>query len=117
MRSRPTTGNATGAFVDLNADTCKRAGAGFDTAAPGQDGPKTLTGTAASGPCCSIGQATTVVSVGIAFSGGAPLYDLGFKSTIPNTVSACGSPVGGNCTLTTNTCLGSPSGAFLEVVE
>ena len=110
----PTTGSAIGAFVDLNADTCKRAGAGFDNAAPGADGPKSLQGTPASGPCCQVGQSNTVVSVGIAFSGGAPLYDLGFKSTIPNTVSACAAPAGGSCTLTTDTCLGSASGAFLE---
>jgi hypothetical protein len=111
----PTTGSAIGAFVDMNADSCKRAGAGFDTAAPGPDGPKSLQGSAAAGPCCTVGQPTTVVSVGTAFSGGAPLYDLGFKSTTPNTVSACGAPAGGNCVLTTDPCLGSPSGAFLGV--
>jgi hypothetical protein len=71
----------------------------------GPDGPSSLTGTPAAGPCCAVGQATTVVSVGIGFSGGAPLYDLGFRSIIPNTIAAC-NPVGtGDCTLTTNACL------------
>ena len=86
----PTTDVASSAFVDKNGDGCKRSGSGFDTAAPGPDGPKSLTGTPATGPCCAVGQPTTVVSVGVGFSGGGPLYDLGFKSTIPNTVSACG---------------------------
>ena len=85
---RPTTGTGTGQFVDKNGNLCKRAGSGFSNPTP--DGPQSLTGTPATGPCCVVGQATTVVSVGIGFSGGAPLYDLGFKSTIPNTVSACG---------------------------
>jgi hypothetical protein len=108
----PTTGSATGAFTDLNADGCKRAGIGFAT--PTQDGPVTLTGSAAAGPCCSVGQASTVVSVGVGFSGGGPLYDLGFKSTIPNTVASCGAAVAGDCTITTDPCLGSPGGAFLD---
>jgi hypothetical protein len=101
----PTTGVGTGSFVDDNGDGCKRAGAGFDNAAPGADGPKSLTGTPAAGPCCVVGQATTVVSVGVGFSGGAPLFDLGFKSTIPNTVAACGSPGGDTCVVTTDPCL------------
>jgi hypothetical protein len=110
----PTTGNATGAFTDLNGDACKRAGSGFDTAAPGADGPKTLNGSPAAGPCCTVGQASTVVSVGIGFAGAGPLYDLGFKSTIPNTVASCGAPAAGDCTITTDPCLGSPSGAFID---
>jgi hypothetical protein len=102
---RPTTGTATSQFVDKNANICKRAGSGFDNAAPGPDGPKSLTGTPAAGPCCVVGQATTVVSVGIGFSGGAPLYDLGFQSTIPNTVASCGAFVpGGTCTPSTDPC-------------
>jgi hypothetical protein len=101
----PTTNAATGVFADKNGDGCFRAGSGFDNAAPGANGPKTLTGSPAAGPCCTIGQPTTVVSVGEAFSGAAPLFDLGFKSTIPNTVSACGAPGGATCTVTTDPCL------------
>jgi hypothetical protein len=111
----PTTDNATGAFVDLNADGCFRAGSGFNT--PGPNGPKTLIGVKAAGPCCSVGQVTNVVSVGSGFSGGAPLFDLGFQSTIPNTIATCGTPAPGSCVLTTNPCLGSPSGAFLDTLE
>jgi hypothetical protein len=84
---RPTTGNGTGQFVDKNGNLCKRAGSGF--ANPTPDGPTSLSGTAAAGPCCVEGQLTTVVSVGIGFSGGAPLYDLGFASIIPNSVTDC----------------------------
>jgi hypothetical protein len=101
----PTTNDATGVFADKNGDGCFRAGSGFDNAAPGANGPKSLSGSPATGPCCTVGQPTTVVSVGAAFSGGAPLFDLGFKSTIPNTVSSCGSPGGDSCTVTTNSCL------------
>ena len=59
----------------------------------------------AAGPCCVVGQATTVVSVGVGFSGGAPLFDLGFKSTIPNTVSECGTVGSESCVVTTDPCL------------
>jgi hypothetical protein len=90
----PTTGISTAAFVDTNADGCRREGAG-----PG--GPVTLTGASAPGPCCSVGQTTTVVSVGAAFSGGGPLYDLLFRSSVPATVSACNAPAAlGTCNLT-----------------
>jgi hypothetical protein len=68
----PTTGTARGAFVDLNGDGCRRAGAGFDAAPPGADGPKTL---------------------------------------------ACGSPGGASCTVTSDPCQGSPSGAFLGEMQ
>jgi hypothetical protein len=108
----PTTDVATGAFVGKNVDGgamggCRRAGAGFDIAPPGPDGPKHLTGTPASGPCCVVGQATTVVSVGVGFSGAGPLFDLGFKSVIPNTVATCGAyPADPQaCVVTTDPCL------------
>jgi hypothetical protein len=103
---RPTTGVGTGQFADKNGNICKRAGSGFDTAAPGQDGPKSKTGSPAVGPCCTVGQATKVVSVGVGFSGGAPLFDLGFQSEIPNTVSACGAYVAPStpCTPSTDPC-------------
>jgi hypothetical protein len=99
----PTTGTGTGRFLDKNGNICKRAGSGFSNPTP--DGPQSLTGVAAAGPCCVPGQATTVVSVGVGFSGGAPLYDLGFKSIIPNTVATCGAFVpGGTCTPSTDPC-------------
>jgi len=99
----PTTNVATGAFVDKNGDACARAGSGFNN--PGPNGPKSLTGSPATGPCCVPGQATKVVAVGIGFSGGGPLFDLGFQSIIPNTVAACGTPGTATCTVTTDSCL------------
>jgi len=99
----PTTNVATGAFVDKNSDGCDRAGSGFSH--PGPDGPKSLTGSPAPGPCCVEGQATTVVAVGIGFSGGAPLYDLGFQSTTPNVVAHCCAPGSSTCVVTTDPCL------------
>jgi hypothetical protein len=108
----PTTDVATGAFVGKNVDGgamggCRRAGSGFDNIPPGLDGPKSLTGTPALGPCCEVGQATTVVSVGVGFSGAGPLFDLGFKSLIPNTVAACGAYPADpqTCVVTTDPCL------------
>jgi len=94
----PTTGLSSATFTDLNGDSCSRAGNGPNS--------QTATGAAASGPCCVVGQATTVASTGVAFSGGAPLYDLSFKSITPTTISACGTPSSAeSCTLTTDPCL------------
>jgi hypothetical protein len=93
----PTTGHTTATYTDLNGDGCKRAGDGPDS--------KTGDGTPANGPCCTVGQATTVSATGIAFTGGAPLYDITFRSITPTTISACDVPVSEDtCTLTTNTC-------------
>ena len=102
---RPSTGTGTGRFADKNGNGCRRAGSGFPNPLP--DGPYSLTGSPAAGPCCVVGQPTAVVSVGVGLSGGAPLYDLGFQSTIPNTVSACGAYVAPStpCTPTTDSCL------------
>jgi hypothetical protein len=99
----PTTGTGTAQFADKNGNVCKRAGSGF--ANPTPNGPTSLTGSPATGPCCVPGQPTTVVSVGVGFSGGAPLYDLGFRSVIPNTIAACNAVGAGSCVLTTNACL------------
>jgi hypothetical protein len=64
------------------------------------------TGVPAPGPCCVAGQETTVVSVGVGFSSGAPLYDLLFASTIPSRITSCqaAQPLG-RCTLTTDACV------------
>jgi hypothetical protein len=91
---------------------CTGAGTGgcavvTDPDVNGPNGPSQLTGLPAAGAGCVVGQATTVVSVGAGLSGGGPLYDLGFKSRIPNTVSECNLyPVDpGACVLTTDPCL------------
>ncbi len=99
----PTTNEAKASFADQNGDGCFRAGSGFDN--PGPNGPRTLDGTAAPGPCCAVGQATTLVAVGIGFSGRGPLFDLGFQATIPSSIAACEAPGTAACTVTTDPCL------------
>ncbi len=96
---RPSSGVATAEWANQNADTCFFSGSG-------PAGPTSLTGSPAAGPGCTVGQATTVVSVGTAPSGGPPLFDLTFSSTIPTQITACGAFVPGSCTLTTNPCDG-----------
>lgn len=129
----PTTAAATAAYVEKNGDACTRAGAGpnankvcsNDNQKPcGGDsdcpiggtcvvGP--LHGSPALGPCCVVGQTNKIAAAGIAFTGGAPLFDILFQSSIPNRVVSCGPwPGPGSCTLTTDPCLGSPSGAFVD---
>src|SRR5207244_2654992 len=67
--------------------------------------PKSGTGSPADGPCCTVGQATTVVATGTAFSGAFPLYDLTFFSSTPTTISSCAAPTSSQtCTLTTDVC-------------
>ena len=51
----------------------------------------------------------------MAFTGGAPLNDLIFQSFIPTTVSQCNPwPGTTTCVLTTDSCMGSASGAFVD---
>jgi hypothetical protein len=116
----PTTGLATGAFVDKNADGCAlpAGSAGFGAPSPqcaaGAAGPCTASGSEAAGPCCTVGQPTTVATAGMAFSNSFPLYDLGFINVIPSSVTACGTPGTDTCTLPNDPCLGSTSGAFVD---
>jgi hypothetical protein len=106
----PTTGTATAQFTDKNADGCAlpagSAGFGAPSAqcAAGAAGPCSNTGTQAPGPCCVVGQATTTVTVGAAFSNSFPLYDLGFINYIPTTVSACGAIGSDTCVVSTDAC-------------
>jgi hypothetical protein len=119
----PTTASSSSDFVDLNGDGCSVAGNGPDhtkrcsndhsrpcvanahcAGGTCEDGP--LAGVPAPGPCCSVGQPTTTVATGIAFSAGAPLYDLTFSNQTPSSVTACLPAVGGaTCTVTTNSCV------------
>jgi hypothetical protein len=106
----PTTGQATGAFVDKNADGCALplGSAGFGApstqCAAGASGPCTVSGVQADGPCCVVGQATTIATVGEAFSDSFPLYDLGFINVVPSTVQSCGAFVGDTCTVSSDSC-------------
>jgi hypothetical protein len=92
----PTTGHTSATFTDLNGDGCAKAGAGPLS--------KTADGVPANGPCCVVGQATTVSATAVAFTGGAPLYDLTFRSITPTTITACDPSSVGTCTLTTDAC-------------
>jgi hypothetical protein len=119
----PTTGQTRAQYVDKNMDSCSFAGGGpASTRICSNDSSKPcsfavdcgagptcnggpLQGSAPLGPCCVVGQATTVVATGNAFSGAGPLFDLIFMNSSPTTISAC-NPLGPlqTCTLTTDPC-------------
>jgi hypothetical protein len=105
-----TTGTASGQFADQNGDGCAlpSGSGGFGPPSPqcgaGLLGPCSVTGTEALGPCCLGGQSATLVAVGISFSNGFPLYDLGLTMSVPVTVQSCEVPAGGSCVVTTDTC-------------
>jgi hypothetical protein len=115
----PTTGQATGAFVDKNADGCAlpvgSAGFGAPSAqcAAGASGPCNATGSqppafdpmVLNSGCCRVGEAITTATVGIAFSNSFPLYDLGFINVVPTTVTSCMQcAVSDTCTVSTDAC-------------
>ncbi|HJQ84251.1 MAG TPA: hypothetical protein VKA21_09260, partial [Candidatus Binatia bacterium] len=89
IKAEPTTAGASGAFIDQNADSCRRAGNGFISAANAQtDGPITVPG-APAGPARpqsydgTVGAVTTAVSE--VFSGpNSPIRDIGFVAITPN---------------------------------
>jgi hypothetical protein len=80
---------------------------GAETCVAGSCVDGALQGIPAPGPCCTQGQTTTVVATGIAFTGGAPLFDLIFANAVPATISACNAPPATppTCVLTTNPCM------------
>jgi hypothetical protein len=94
---RPSTNTASAAYADKNMDGCSLAGSG-------PDAPPAVVGAPPPGPCCVVGQTASVAAAGAALSGAAPLFDLSFTNTIPNTVSACGGFVAGSCTPSANPC-------------
>ncbi len=98
-----TTDVATAQFVDKNGDGCSVAGRGFND--PPIKGPRTLTGSPAPGPCCSVDQTATLVSVGASFSDFEPFSDLGFQLTMPSRVTSCGTPAASTCVVTTDPCM------------
>ena len=89
IKAEPTSAGASGSFVDLSGEGCKRAGNGFISAAnPGTDGPVVLPGGAA-GPLRpqsydgSVGAVMGAVSE--VFSGpNSPIRDIGFVALTPN---------------------------------
>jgi hypothetical protein len=118
----PTSATASAAFTDMNGDGCSRAGSGPDrnqvcdsdsmlpcgaaSDCPGGNCvPGTLLGTPAPGPCCVVGQETTVAAAGLAFTNGVPLFDIIFSNGIPSRIVSCepAQPLG-TCVPTTNSC-------------
>ena len=89
LNAQPTSAGAEGSFVDLNGDTCKRAGNGFITGGnPVTDGPIVVSG-APGGPARpqaydgSVGP--VIASVAEVFTGpNSPIKDIGFVSITPN---------------------------------
>jgi len=86
LKAEPTTAGATGQFVDLNGDGCKRVGSGFSSALP--DGPVTVGPATAGGPLKPqpYNGSTGAVSAAVAevFSGpNSPIHDIGFVAITP----------------------------------
>jgi len=89
LKAEPTSAGASGAFVDMNGDGCRRAGSGFIAPTnPDTDGPITVPGGTA-GPLRpqsydgTVGPVTGAVSE--VFSGpNSPIRDIGFVATTPN---------------------------------
>jgi hypothetical protein len=102
-----TTGLATASFAPLNGDGCERVGSGFGPESP--NGPVSVSGSPAAGPCCTVGQSLELAGAGTVFSNRDWLfdidYDLGYSLRIPATVSTCGVPAADSCTVTSDMCL------------
>jgi len=89
LKAEPTSAGASGAFVDMNGDGCRRAGSGFIAPTNADtDGPITVPGGAA-GPLRpqsydgTVGAVTGAVSE--VFSGpNSPIRDIGFVAITPN---------------------------------
>ena len=104
LQAQPTTAGASGQFVDLNGDGCKRAGAGFISGTnPSTDGPITVG--PSPGPLRpqpydgSAGAVSAAVS--IVFSGpNSPIRDIGFVAITPQQPIATHSAVSCSCSPT-----------------
>jgi hypothetical protein len=77
-----TTAGATGSFADMSGDSCALAGAGFTNFS--KSGPFTLGSPPASPQPYDASAGSIAVAAGIAFSGGGPLFDIGFLAVLPN---------------------------------
>jgi hypothetical protein len=106
---------ACGANSDCDSGTCTTTAdcpAGVLSCTVGKcrfacsEDPDGVDGIPATGPCCTVGQSTTVVATGIAFTGGSPLFDLVFTNVTPSSITACDTPTSTDtCVLNTNACL------------
>ncbi len=104
LQAQPTTAGATGSFVDMNGDGCKRAGAGFIASTnAATDGPITVG--PSPGPLRPQSYDGTVGAVSAAvsevFSGpNSPIRDIGFVAITPQKPIATHSAVACSCTPT-----------------
>ena len=104
LKAEPTSAGASGAFVDMNGDGCRRAGSGFIAPTnPDTDGPITVPGGAA-GPLRpqsydgTVGPVTGAVSE--VFSGpNSPIRDIGFVAITPNSPAVVVPTVTCSCTV------------------
>lgn len=97
-----TTDSTSADFDDLDPDGCCIAGSGpgskINPCNSGGAGPQTATGT-----CINLlgvdaaGADVTTVAAGAVGSNGFPLYDLSFRTTLPNELSTNGSQTGVTC--------------------
>jgi hypothetical protein len=118
-----TTGPTSAAFADLNGDACRFAGSGPDHTkhcssdltrpcssttecdAPGICVSGPLSGVPATGPCCTVGQQSTLVYTAAAFTGGAPIYDVLLAGRIQTAVTQCNAaPPLGTCVVASDPC-------------
>jgi hypothetical protein len=105
LQAQPTTAGATGSFVDMNGDGCKRQGAGFISGTnPATDGPITVG--PSPGPVRpqpydgSSGAVSAAVSE--VFSGpNSPIRDIGFVAINPQMPIVTHAPVTCDCVPTT----------------
>jgi len=103
LKAEPTTAGASGSFVDLNGDGCKRAGNGFITSVnAATDGPITVPGAPAGPgrPQPYDGSAGSVAAaVSEVFSGpNSPIKDIGFVAITPNLPAVVVPSVSCSCT-------------------
>src|SRR5436309_10032475 len=104
LKAEPTSAGASGAFVDMNGDGCRRAGSGFIAPTnPDTDGPITVPGGAA-GPLRpqsydgTVGPVTGAVSE--VFSGpDSPTRDIGFVAITPRRPAVVVTAVTCSCTV------------------
>src|SRR5262249_5714341 len=102
LKAEPTTAGATGQFVDMNGDGCKRAGSGFAAGSP--DGPITVGPSPGPLRPQSYDGSVPAVSAAVAevFSGpNSPIRDIGFVAITPQQpIVRVSGATGCSCTVT-----------------
>ena len=105
LKAEPSTAGAAGQFVDMNGDSCKRAGSGFIAPTNAEtDGPITVPG-APTGPArpqpYNGSSGSVAAAVSEVFSGpNSPIRDIGFVAITPNTAIVVAPATSCSCTVT-----------------